>query len=141
MKYRKLWKIAKNIKEHEGLRLKAYKCTAGKTTIGYGRNLDDNGISEQEAEALLHADLRKIKAVIDRRLGEKGELLPDNVYEVLVEMAYQMGLKNLFQFKKTLKFIEEGDYKSASKEMLDSEWFRQTPGRATILSIKMSGGD
>ncbi|MCP4280350.1 MAG: lysozyme, partial [Alteromonas sp.] len=35
--------VAQLIAQHEGLRLKPYKCTAGKITIGYGRNLDDNG--------------------------------------------------------------------------------------------------
>ena len=43
--------IAKSsLRAHEGLRLKAYQCTADKTTIGYGRNLDDKGISNEEAE-------------------------------------------------------------------------------------------
>jgi lysozyme len=37
--------IAELVKD-EGLRLKPYKCTAGKTTIGVGRNLDDVGISK-----------------------------------------------------------------------------------------------
>ena len=34
------------LQRHEGLRLKPYKCTAGKVSIGYGRNLEDVGISE-----------------------------------------------------------------------------------------------
>ncbi|HOE90389.1 MAG TPA: lysozyme, partial [Candidatus Cloacimonadota bacterium] len=28
------------LKKHEGLVLKPYKCSAGKLTIGYGRNLE-----------------------------------------------------------------------------------------------------
>ena len=36
------WERLKNdIKRHEGFRSKPYKDTVGKTTIGYGRNLDD----------------------------------------------------------------------------------------------------
>ena len=34
---------------HEGLRLKPYRCTAGKLTIGVGRNLETKGLSEEEA--------------------------------------------------------------------------------------------
>ena len=30
---------------HEGLELKAYKCTAGKITIGVGRNVEELGIA------------------------------------------------------------------------------------------------
>ena len=37
------------IKKHEGLELKVYTCTAGRLTIGYGRNLEDRGITEEEA--------------------------------------------------------------------------------------------
>ena len=42
------------IKKHEGLRLFPYKCSVGKLTIGYGRNIEDTGISKEEAETLLN---------------------------------------------------------------------------------------
>ena len=34
---------------HEGLRTYPYKCSEDKLTIGIGRNLEANGISEEEA--------------------------------------------------------------------------------------------
>jgi len=37
----------------EGLRLKPYRCTAGKLTIGVGRNLDDNWLSASEIKRML----------------------------------------------------------------------------------------
>ena len=42
-------RLAEQLKVHEGLRLKPYKDTVGKWTIGIGRNLEDKGITEQEA--------------------------------------------------------------------------------------------
>jgi lysozyme len=46
-----------NIKEmlikNEGLVCQPYHCSAGKLTIGVGRNLEVNGISEDEAMYLL----------------------------------------------------------------------------------------
>ena len=42
---------------HEGVRLKPYLCTAGKTTIGVGRNLDDVGITREEADMMLDGDI------------------------------------------------------------------------------------
>ena len=45
--------LIEQLKRHEGLKLKPYKCTADKLTIGVGRNLEDVGISEEEAEMLL----------------------------------------------------------------------------------------
>jgi len=48
------------LQSDEGLRLKPYHCTAGKLTIGYGRNLEDRGITEAEAEYLLENDVSEI---------------------------------------------------------------------------------
>jgi len=45
--------IRKLLEFEEGLKLKPYKCPAGKLTIGIGRNLEDRGITEQEAQMLL----------------------------------------------------------------------------------------
>lgn len=42
---------------HEGLKLKPYRDTVGKLTIGAGRNLNDLGISEREAMFLLDNDI------------------------------------------------------------------------------------
>ncbi len=38
-------RIKAQLVRHEGLKLKPYRCTAGKLTIGIGRNLDNCGIS------------------------------------------------------------------------------------------------
>ena len=37
-------RIKEQLVRHEGLRLKPYRSTAGKLTIGFGRNLDDRGL-------------------------------------------------------------------------------------------------
>lgn len=51
------------IKEHEGLRLKRYKCAAGYWTIGYGHRIKSNEhytqITLEKAEQLLISDFRK----------------------------------------------------------------------------------
>ena len=46
-----------SLKKHEGYRQFAYQCTANKTTVAYGRNLQDKGISETEAMYLLENDI------------------------------------------------------------------------------------
>ena len=51
-------RIKAQLVRHEGLRLKPYRCTAGKLTIGIGRNLDDRGISQKEAYAMLERDIQ-----------------------------------------------------------------------------------
>lgn len=53
-----LERIKEQLVKHESLRLKPYRCPAGKLTIGYGRNLDDNGITKAEAYELLSNHIR-----------------------------------------------------------------------------------
>lgn len=42
---------------HEGEKLLPYKCTAGKLTIGVGRNLEARGISKDESDLMLRNDI------------------------------------------------------------------------------------
>ncbi len=66
MEAKLLERIKEQLVRHEGLRLKPYRCTAGKQTIGIGRNLDDYGISQTEAYVLLENDIQNCeKQLID----------------------------------------------------------------------------
>ena len=47
---------------HEGIKYKPYRCTAGKLTIGVGRNIEDVGISESEAMHMLKNDVAVVAA-------------------------------------------------------------------------------
>lgn len=130
--------VAELIKKHEGLRLKPYKCTAGKLTIGYGRNLEDNGISAYEADVLLNDDIQNcyaqcIKLPFWNKLNEVRQA-------VLLDMCYNLGFARLNGFKKMLKALGRLDYKTAAKEMLDSKWARDVKSRATELAELMKYG-
>jgi len=50
------------------LRLKPYRDSVGKLTIGVGRNLDDVGISAEEADVLLANDIAKAQAELKQAL-------------------------------------------------------------------------
>lgn len=50
--------------------------------------------------------------------------------DILISMAYQMGVPKLSKFAKSLLFISNADFINGSKEMLDSVWARQTSARA-----------
>ena len=126
-----------NIKISEGLRSKVYQCTAGYDTIGYGFAIKDLELDEDICDMILE---RKIAKLV-KRVGDRLPYLytvPIEVHDVLVEMAYQMGVSGLLKFKKTLMYIETKDYKDASVEMLDSRWAKQTPNRAKKLSDIMA---
>lgn len=127
------------IKGFEGLRYKPYTDTLGRLTIGYGRCLDTKGISFAEAEAMLGADIDEALQGVISSLPWAAEL--DNIrLNVLVCMAFQLGIGGLMQFKDMLTACEHGNYSTASIAMLDSLWAKQTPARADTLSHMMKNG-
>lgn len=123
------------LKIDEGFRGNVYKCTAGKNTIGYGRNLDDNPLTKQEAEMLLTNDLTRIGLQLARH-AYYIDLSPVRK-AVIVNMVFNLGLRKFTRFKNTIKALIEKDYEKASIEMLDSDWARQVGDRAIRLSDKM----
>ncbi len=121
---------------HEGLRLKPYRDSVGKLTIGVGRNLDDVGISEEEALYLLENDIRRAEKIAVECASSHGvlfESLPEDAQLVLIDMAFNLGYK-LKGFKKMFSALKRRDFDEAAWEMLDSRWARQVGKRATELA-------
>ncbi len=133
-------KLVKMIKEHEGLRLKPYKCTAGKLTIGYGRNLEDRGIQENEAEFMLNNDISAVADELESKVYFWDTLSPVRK-AVLIDMAFNLGVEGLFQFSRTLADIEAGEYAEAGDEMMRSRWAEQVGRRAERLRAMMVTGE
>ena len=124
---------------HEGLRLKAYQDTAGKWTVGVGRNLTDRGITVEEAMALLDHDIQRVEREVRAALSWFFEL--DDVRQiVLCEMAFNLGTAGLLQFHDALSAVKDGDYTAAAGHMLDSAWARQVGHRAVELADAMRDG-
>lgn len=121
------------IKRHEGFCNFAYECTAGKLTIGYGRNLDDVGITKDEAEVLLHNDLYECASDLKNNF-QWFPYLSEQRMQALVDMRYNLGRAGFRRFKKMIKAFEQMDYATAAKEMLDSHWARQVGERALRLA-------
>lgn len=141
-------RLAQVLIRHEGLRLKPYCDKTGKTfippedcghlTIGVGKNLD--AFTKEDALLLLYNDIYRINKQLEEKLPFFKEL--DNIrQEVLINMAFNLGVEGLLKFKKTLKLIEEGKYKEAAKEMLNSKWDKQVGRRAEELSYTMEHGE
>lgn len=131
-------KLIKQLKKHEGLELKPYKCTSNKLTIGIGRNLEDVGISEIEAEYLLMNDLDTYMTAAKTYDWYNG--LNDARKAVVVSMLFNMGQTNFNKFLKMKQALSVGDYPEAAKQMLDSRWAKQVKGRAVELSKQMETG-
>jgi lysozyme len=124
---------------HEGVRLKPYRDTVGKLTIGIGRNLDDRGITEVEADLLLEHDLDDVWLALIAAKPWIARL--DEVRQaVLIDMGVNLGVAGLLKFKQTLAAIERGDYETAAVQMLDSKWATQVGRRAQRLARMMRDG-
>ena len=125
--------------DHEGMRRKPYRCTAGKLTIGVGRNLDDRGISPDEAMYMLANDIRDARRELSAAFPWFDKL--DDVRQaVLIDMHVNLGLSRLQGFRNTLALIGVGKYEAAAQEMLNSKWAEQVGRRAQRLSRMMATG-
>lgn len=136
-------KLIQQLIRHEGMVLHAYKDSLGYLTIGVGRLIDDRrggGITEEEAKYLLSNDIARFEAELDKALPWWRNL-NDVRQRVLLDMAFNMGVPNLLEFKNTLKAIQEGNYEAAADGMLDSRWSSQVGVRARTLSAMMRTGE
>lgn len=133
------------LKLHEGKVTNAtgrhmpYKDSTGHLTIGYGRNLTDNGISEQEAEYMFWNDIQQ--AVREARTFDWFEGLDDVRKNVIVDMIYNLGLGGFSSFKGTIEHIKRGEYEDAARHMLNSLWAKQVKSRAVRLARMMETGE
>lgn len=131
--------LIKELKRDEGVRLKPYQCTAGKTTIGVGRNLDDRGITEHEADHLLLNDIELVTVHLDKHIPWWRDM-SDARQRVLANMCFNLGISGLLYFKNTLASMKAGKYNDAADGMLKSLWAKQVGNRAVRLAKMMREG-
>jgi lysozyme len=112
------------IKQYEGLKLKAYKCSAGVWTIGYGNTsylgkIQSNQpcnqtISQVKAEQLFKQDLQRF---FDGVYQEIGSICNNYQIAACISLAYNIGL-DAFKKSTVLKKIKT---KAPREDVI--EWF------------------
>lgn len=138
-------KLLEMIKRDEGTgpvndgRLLPYRDSVGLLTIGYGRNIDERGISQEEADYMLSNDIANSIKEAHGFPWYAG--LDEPRQAVICNMIFNIGLNRFKGFKKTIEYIENGDFDEAATEMLDSKWASQVGKRATRLSSIMKTGE
>ena len=135
-------RIINMLKLHEGVKSHAYKCTAGKTTIGVGRNIDADGgmgLSEDEIDYLLSNDLERVKAELEREF-DWFKWLCTARSDAMINICFNLGMPRLKLFKNALSAMAAGDYELAATEFLDSRWARQVGGRALTIAGMIQTG-
>lgn len=139
------------LRRDESLRLTVYDDATGKPivpgtlvkghpTIGYGRALDVEGITKDEAEYLLSNDVSRVKIDVAEAIPWMTDL-DEARRGVLQNMAFNMGVKGLLDFKNTLSLVKAGSYMNAATEMLNSKWAKQVGDRANRLARQMVSGE
>lgn len=130
------------LKAHEGVRTHAYRCSAGKLTIGVGRNIDADGgigLNEIEINLLLVVDVERCTEELFTHLPWTMKL--DTVRrEAMINLCFNLGITKLKQFKRALTYMEAGDYLKAADEFLDSRWAKQVGYRADEIATQIRTG-
>jgi len=125
---------------HEGVEVYPYKCSAGYLTIGVGRNIEERGLSDDEIDYILNNDVNIATDELVRTFDWYADL--DEVRQrVVVDMVFNLGLPRFKQFQKMIQALDEGDYKEASIQMMDSRWASQVGARAERLRDMMESGE
>jgi len=115
--------------QHEGYRQFVYKDSVGISTVAVGRNLEDVGISEDEARYLLRNDIQNARRECSNNFSWFNDL--DQVrQDAIVNMCFNLGITRLKGFKKMIKAMLEKDYHEAAAQALDSKWKSQVGRRA-----------
>lgn len=125
------------IERHEGKVRVLYQDSLGVPTIGIGHNLS-KPLSDAAIQQILRDDVNDAYGDCLHAFPWFAELTEPR-QRVLIDMCFNMGLPRLQGFKKFLKHVELGNYDTAAKEMLDSQWAEQVKGRAIELANMMRG--
>lgn len=104
------------IKQWEGLRLEAYKCSADVWTIGFGHVAtarEGMKITQEQAERLLLQDLDVFENAVSRAVTVD---LSDNQFAALVSWTYNVGA-GAMQKSTLIRKLNAGDYASVPGEL------------------------
>lgn len=124
---------------HEGFKRHAYRCTAGKITIGVGRNLEDKGLSAAEVTLLLDHDIDE--CLTDLQSFWWFDKLDAVRQRALVDLRFNLGPYRFRTFKKMLTALESGDFATAAGQARQSAWYGQVqPTRAARVVAMLATG-
>ena len=131
-------RLLQQLMVHEGLKLQPYYCTSNKLTIGVGRNLDDVGISAEEAEFMLMNDVNRVIDQCESAFKWFSEA-PDEVQEAVVNLVFNMGLRAFQGFKMTIGHLQDRNYELAGAELLNSRYAEQVGQRSIDVANQIAG--
>lgn len=130
--------LRRQLIRHEGLKKRPYYDTAGKLTVGIGRNLTDRGLSGAECLFLCDNDIDLAVHALAAYVWF-ADLDPVR-QAVLANMMFNLGALRFAGFRRLIDAVKHQQYSLAADEMLDSAWAQQVGDRAVELAAQMRTG-
>jgi GH24 family phage-related lysozyme (muramidase) len=127
------------LKRRERLRLRRYRDQAGKWTIGYGHLIRPHElatlklITEDQAEALLLADVGAFAVYLDGVSRNFAQPLSQTQFDGVLSFAFNVGLRALEQ-STLLKLLRVGDFAGAAAQF--GRWIYVTVTRIKVVDGK-----
>ncbi len=124
------------LQAEEGFRSVPYQDTTGHWTVGFGTNLDA-GITRSMAAAWMLETLVENRDQLEKLAWFNALIAP--VQDIIEDMAYNLGLEGLLQFRDMIAALCQTppEYAAAAVAMRNSLWMRQVPNRAGPLADAM----
>ena len=123
--------------EHEGFRSRIYNDPSGTNfCVGYGRNIQDKGLTKAEALYLLRNDIHECIMDLIIIFPNWSDLNEDRKM-VLVGMRFGLGIDGFREFKNMIRAVKDGNFTLAAHEMMDSLWYKQVGDRGVELRDMM----
>lgn len=144
-------KIIEILNFEEGFREKPYIDTEGYPTVGTGFLIGPKGAALSNYQFTLpkaasDAWLDELVKARKDAMNKNGVIINalrscnDARTDVLISMAYNLGVNGLASFKNTLAMVADKNFEGAASAMLNSLWARQVPNRAKRHAQVMRDG-
>jgi len=140
-------RLREEIIADEGQVLEVYLDHLGYPTVGVGHLIlesdeeyglgEGTPITQTRSDELLFQDLNIVLKECEDRFHNNWRDYPEEVKLIIANMAFNLGLTRLVKFKKMFAALNEGDYKQASVEGMDSKWAKQVYNRARRLMNRL----
>ncbi len=132
------YKLKERIKINEGYSARPYKDQLGFYTIGYGHLIKPQekkyfkkSFKKKYFDELFEVDFSIALKIYNNQFYKKR--FNKRQQELVIEMLFQLGEKNVLRFKKMLSYLDKNQKYMTCLEMMDSLWYRQTPNRVINL--------
>jgi GH24 family phage-related lysozyme (muramidase) len=132
-------RLKESIIKHEGKRNICYRDHLGHLTLGYGHLVKDDDDIDATVEYSDDFIMKLLEKDLDTAINDANSIIdeadiPEEAFEILVQMCFQLGKPRVLKFKRFLYHLNKCEFVESADEMIDSLWYQQTPNRVSELA-------